>query len=72
MESEATVNQNREPMYEGEVILAEQGDKGYTEASNTKKDEISPKEGEEICCTIYRSFFSLYPSLSYSIFFSSA
>lgn len=72
LESEATVNQNREPMYEGEVILAEQGDKGYTEASNTKKDEISPKEGEEICCTIYRSFFSLYPSLSYSIFFSSA
>lgn len=44
--SGVTVNQNREPMYEGEVILAEQGEKGCTEAHNTKKDEISPKEGE--------------------------
>lgn len=55
LESGATANQNREPMYEGEVILAQQGEKGCIEAHKTKKDEISPREGENFNCIILRA-----------------
>ncbi|CAI9093901.1 OLC1v1029503C3 [Oldenlandia corymbosa var. corymbosa] len=47
LESRATSNESREPVYEGEVVLAEQGIKNL-ELSDTKKDEISPTQGELI------------------------
>lgn len=53
--SGATANQNREPMYEGEAILAQQGEKGCIEAHDTKKDEISPREGENFNCIVMRA-----------------
>ncbi|EPS62597.1 hypothetical protein M569_12193, partial [Genlisea aurea] len=52
LESNAAVDETREPIYEGEVVLAEQVDKGeLVESSNKSKDGISLKEGE-----IIRSF----------------
>ncbi|XP_027085293.1 uncharacterized protein [Coffea arabica] len=48
LESTDTTHQNREPMYEGEVVLAEQGDRSSIEVCDAKKDQITTKEGELI------------------------
>ncbi|KAK9121424.1 hypothetical protein Syun_019041 [Stephania yunnanensis] len=43
------IYENREPMYEGEIILAEQADKGAEDTSEIHpKDDITPQKGELI------------------------
>ncbi|KAL3499432.1 hypothetical protein ACH5RR_038525 [Cinchona calisaya] len=48
LECRDTIHQDREPMYEGEVVLAEQGDRSSMEGRDRKKNEITMKEGELI------------------------
>ncbi|KAM7531222.1 hypothetical protein LguiB_034632 [Lonicera macranthoides] len=49
LEPGTTTYADREPMYEGEVVLAEQVEKDSKDACDTSsKDEITPKQGELI------------------------